>query len=325
MRNLSSNSQLIYIVLKKLQNENWIQKHQNGLFISRQLVRETLISDYGVKLKLDTIWRHFKLLNLHYNNLINYFSGAGWRDCFIFKVKEKLLEKTNFFCGWKQKVNLRNAEIEEIFNEKSRNKLLKISEEYQKFQDYYLNNGFQFKILRVLKYKWTEWCQKIHPLSLDIENLSHANFKDFGGKNVFNLWKNHCISRNFRFENIEKAKVNFENYSKINKKMIIKNYNNNSNQTEKQKQKADYRWDFRKAKDTSDRIKEWLEFEKGIKWLEDFYLKDIPIPGIGWRDVMHPDFNREEILLFKIDSQNGQYMLKNTNDDIIEAEVQEHD
>ena len=40
---------------------------------------------------------------------------------------------------------------------------------------------------------------------------------------------------------------------------------------------------------------------------------------------MHPDFNREEILLFKIDSQNGQYMLKNTNDDIIEAEVQEHD
>jgi len=96
-------------------------------------------------------------------------------------------------------------------------------------------------------------------------------------------------------------------------------------QSVKQKEKADYRWDFRKAKDTSDRIKEWLEFEKGIKWLEDFYLKDIPIPGIGWKDVMHPDFNREEILLFKIDSQNGQYMLKNTSDDIIEAEVQEHD
>jgi hypothetical protein len=96
-------------------------------------------------------------------------------------------------------------------------------------------------------------------------------------------------------------------------------------QTTKQKEKADYRWDFRKAKDTSDRIKEWLEFEKGINWLEDFYLKDIPIPGIGWSDVMHPDFNKEEILLFKIDSQNGQYMLKNKTDDIIDAEVQEHD
>ncbi|MEA3511960.1 MAG: hypothetical protein U9R37_00010 [Campylobacterota bacterium] len=96
-------------------------------------------------------------------------------------------------------------------------------------------------------------------------------------------------------------------------------------QSAKSKEKADYRWDFRKAKDTSDRIKEWLEFEKGINWLEDFYLKDIPIPGIGWSDVMHPDFNKEEILLFKIDSQNGQYLLKNKSDDIIEAEVLDHD
>ncbi|MDB4257272.1 hypothetical protein N9818_00300 [Arcobacteraceae bacterium] len=96
-------------------------------------------------------------------------------------------------------------------------------------------------------------------------------------------------------------------------------------QSQKSKEKSDYRWDFRKAKDTSDRIKEWLEFEKGIKWLEDFYLKDMPIPGIGWKDVMHPDFNKEEILLFKIDSENGQYMLKHSSDDIIEAEVQEHD
>jgi len=96
-------------------------------------------------------------------------------------------------------------------------------------------------------------------------------------------------------------------------------------QTTKQKQKADYRWDFRKAKDVSDRIKDWLEFEKGIKWLEDYYLKDIPIPGIGWQDVMHPDFNKEEILLFKIDSQNGQFMINNKSDDIIDTEVLEHD
>ncbi len=96
-------------------------------------------------------------------------------------------------------------------------------------------------------------------------------------------------------------------------------------QTTKQKQKADYRWDFRKAKDVSDRIKDWLEFEKGIKWLEDYYLKDIPIPGIGWQDVMHPDFNKEEILLFKIDSQNGQFMINNKSDDIIDTEVLEND
>ena len=96
-------------------------------------------------------------------------------------------------------------------------------------------------------------------------------------------------------------------------------------QSKKQQQKADYRWDFRKAKDVSDRIKEWLEFEKGVKWLEDYYLKDIPIPGIGWQDVMHPDFNKEEILLFKIDSENGQFMINNKSDDIINAEVLEND
>jgi len=96
-------------------------------------------------------------------------------------------------------------------------------------------------------------------------------------------------------------------------------------QTKKQKEKTDYRWDFRKAKDVSDRIKDWLEFEKGVKWLEDYYLKDIPIPGIGWQDVMHPDFNKEEILLFKIDSDNGQFMLNNKSDDIIDTEVLEND
>ena len=96
-------------------------------------------------------------------------------------------------------------------------------------------------------------------------------------------------------------------------------------QTQKAQEKANYRWDFRKAKDTSDRIKDWLEFEKGINWLEDFYLKDIPIPGIGWQEVMHPDFNKEEILLYKIDSKDGQFMLNHKSDDIIEAEVLEND
>lgn len=68
-------------------------------------------------------------------------------------------------------------------------------------------------------------------------------------------------------------------------------------------EKKNYRWDFKKAKDGSDRIKDWLEFEKGINWLDDFYLKDIPIQGIGWQEVQHPDFNKKEILLFRIENQ----------------------
>ena len=96
-------------------------------------------------------------------------------------------------------------------------------------------------------------------------------------------------------------------------------------QSAKAKEKADYKWDFKKAKDSSDRIKDWLEFEKGINWLEDFYLKDIPLPGIGWQEVQHPDFNKEEILLYKIDSDNGQYMIERKSDDIIEVEVLNND
>jgi len=96
-------------------------------------------------------------------------------------------------------------------------------------------------------------------------------------------------------------------------------------QTAKQKEKADYKWDFRKAKEVSDRIKNWLRFEKKVNWLDDYYWKDIPIPGIGWQKVMHPDFNKEEIILFKIDSTDGNFMLQHKTNDIIDAEVLEND
>jgi hypothetical protein len=96
-------------------------------------------------------------------------------------------------------------------------------------------------------------------------------------------------------------------------------------QSEQAKEKQNYRWDFKKAKDTSDKIKNWLEYEKGIRWLEDHYLKNIPIPGIGWQDVMHPDFNREEILLYKIQSDNGQFLLTRKSEDILDIEVLEND
>lgn len=93
----------------------------------------------------------------------------------------------------------------------------------------------------------------------------------------------------------------------------------------KNEEKLKYKWDFRKAKDVSDRIKDWLEFDKGINWLDDYYWKGVPIPGIGWQKVMHPDFNKEEILLYKIDSTDGQFMLNHKSNDIIDAEVLEND
>ncbi|MEA3383410.1 MAG: hypothetical protein U9Q20_01865 [Campylobacterota bacterium] len=66
-----------------------------------------------------------------------------------------------------------------------------------------------------------------------------------------------------------------------------------------------YRFDFRKAKDISDKIKDYLEFERNINWLDDYYMKDKPIPGgVGYHEVMHPDFNKKEILLYIIESDN---------------------
>lgn len=98
-----------------------------------------------------------------------------------------------------------------------------------------------------------------------------------------------------------------------------------SEPSQKNQEKAKYKWDFKKAKEVSDKIKDWLEFEKGINWLDDYYWKNIPIPGIGWQKVMHPDFNKEEILLYKIDSTDGRFMLDHKSDDIIEIEVLQND
>ena len=91
--------------------------------------------------------------------------------------------------------------------------------------------------------------------------------------------------------------------------------------SKKQKEKQEYRWDFKKAQETSNKIKDWLRFEKGINWLGDYYNKGRTIKGIGWQKVMHPDFNKEEILLYKIDSPNGQVLLQHKSDDIIDVDV----
>jgi len=99
-------------------------------------------------------------------------------------------------------------------------------------------------------------------------------------------------------------------------------------QSTKQKEKADYKWDFRKAKDISDKIKDWLEFDAKINWMEEYYWKDIHqfeiktndgILKLGWRKMPHPDFNKDEILLFKLDTNEAKYLLDNENIDTVEV------
>ncbi len=140
------------------------------------------------------------------------------------------------------------------------------------------------------------------------------------------------ISDKYKIKNFDDELEQFKNFNNDNPKRI--NLNNWTNwckqyQMHKNKKSAkntsseqkNYTWDFRKAEKISNEIKNFLEFEKGIKWLEDYYLKDIPIPGVGWQDVMHPHLNKEEIILFKLDSEHEQFMINYQSDDILEVEV----
>ena len=177
-------------------------------------------------------------------------------------------------------------------------------------------------VLNQNRYKNTHLIKTIIDEDLELANNYLNIAKKYIQKNIqneeFTKFKNYYIANGDLKVHSQWEKV-WENWC-INAKIFKP-----KEQSAKQQEKADYRWDFRKAKESSDKIKQWLEFEKGINWLEDFYLKDIQLPGIGWSDVIHPDYNKEEILLYKIDSQNGQYMLNNKSDDIIDTEVLRND
>ena len=141
----------------------------------------------------------------------------------------------------------------------------------------------------------------------------------------FTKFKNHYISNGDL--KVSWSKV-WENWCINHKKFTPKAP---KEQTVKQKEKADYKWDFRKAKDLSDKIKDWLEFDAKINWMEQYYWKDIHQFNIktndgtlklAWKKMPHPDFNKDEILLFRVDTQEAKYLL-DENIDI--AEVIEND
>jgi hypothetical protein len=76
----------------------------------------------------------------------------------------------------------------------------------------------------------------------------------------------------------------------------------------------------------SDKLKDWLEFVKGVRWLEDYYLQDKPLPlGILVKKVIDPDFNREEILLYtakkeEMHQENKLYIENLAKENIIDVE-----
>jgi len=91
--------------------------------------------------------------------------------------------------------------------------------------------------------------------------------------------------------------------------------------TEKQKleqserQKSAYVWEFKKAKHDSNKIKDWLTFKLGIDWLNEYYMKDLPIEikgtdgdiKIGYKNMLCPWENNDEIILFVIEDTRSNH------------------
>lgn len=204
-----------------------------------------------------------------------------------------------------------------------------VEEVFENFKLYYESKGTTNSNWEATWKKWVlnqnKYANHLVKTTIDEKLELKNNFTQIAKKYIpkdmleleFTKFKNFYIARGDLSVSWERT---WENWC-INYKQIEKRQPNNQVIQEKQQ----YKWNFRKAKDVSDRIKDWLEFEKGINWLDDYYWKGIAIPGIGWQKVMHPDFNKEEILLYKIDSSDGQFMLNHKSEEILEIEVLEND
>jgi hypothetical protein len=154
--------------------------------------------------------------------------------------------------------------------------------------------------------------QKANIEDIDFEFKKFEN-KDFN-KNIKN--KEELI---VRWEQWVKKYIEYASKKETNRLSRIKKQKSNTNGSQEQK---DYRWEFRKAKNISDKLKDWLLFDLKLDWKEKYYWKNIKVfeiktnQGIlklGWEEKMHPDFNKEEILLYRIEDKN-----KIVEDDIID-------
>jgi plasmid replication initiation protein len=140
--------------------------------------------------------------------------------------------------------------------------------------------------------------------------IEHKEFKVMFAKFGFDLDSFQNEFEMFcRYNNDIKDRINITNF----KKWCMQKKRKLSKQESIPSEQKEYKWQFKKAKEVSDKLKDWLEFDLGIDWLDDHYWKDEPIDGIGWQKVPHPDFNKDEILLYKLDdnSEETKYLIAN--------------
>jgi len=149
---------------------------------------------------------------------------------------------------------------------------------------------FKDKFERKLDKSMIEQAEKLNISNIDDEFKKFASFN----KNKFKSLKN--MKSKWFLWIIQAAKY----IRQQNKRAGHSKYN-------QIQEKAAYKWDFRKAKNVSDKIRNWLDFEAKIDWRDLYYFKDInPFTinarngklTIFYKDLMHPDFNKEETILY---------------------------
>lgn len=132
-------------------------------------------------------------------------------------------------------------------------------------------------------------------------------FEESGFEEEF---QNFCLFNNDMIEKI--TLQNFTKWCMNKKRKKLKNKENKINN-----------WDFTKAKENSDRLKDWFVFDICLDWQEEYYNKNITTfeyDGVhyGWQKVNHSSFENREVLLFIIDEDP--YLAKNRSD-VLDVEI----
>jgi plasmid replication initiation protein len=179
----------------------------------------------------------------------------------------------------------------------------------------------------ILEKKVEEKIFKIQPDKLEEMRVIYLSYKH--NKQKFEVeWRSFCLYNDNLVKKI--TRINFHKWCKkirrVETNEVQTNKKTNKEHNNTIKEKTIYRWNYRKAKEMSDKLKDWLEFVKGVRWLEDYYLQDKPLPlGILVKKVIDPDFNREEILLYtakkeEMHQENKLYIENLAKENIIDVE-----
>ncbi len=185
-----------------------------------------------------------------------------------------------------------------------------INQLFQNFKTYYMEKKYKSRNWKAL---WKTWVDKNENFT---PTLKKKKVDLIYEQSTIEIAKSYINEKDIEIEfrkfiNYYTAKNNYNvNWMPIWENWCIRFQGSGNQNNNEQK---DYRWKFKKDQSDSDKIKDWLDFDIKLDWKEVYYWKDIRIftvktknnnVVISWKKVMHPDFNKEEILLSIISNES---------------------